>query len=595
MNSVIKKVSFFQALAVTIILVFAVITITIVVKNFIIKDVKTTFQDRALDIKATFEVLNESIKESTLSVSNVLSSQLNNVEIDYSNKIDVNGIKTSSLTSNGVILNNNNSIIDKFTQTTGAVATIFVKQDDGFFRIATSLYKEDGSRAIGTFLAKDSQAFSKISNKERYLGVAELFGKKYMTVYEPVIKDNEVIGILFVAYNFDKLYKILESKLERIKFGDKGYLYTIDSKTETLTIHPTLKNKKLSELDKNVEEASKQMLVLKEGVISYEFNNGKDVIDKLSAFTTFEEWNMVIVLSSDLDDLLALNYTLRQYSIFGGIALLLILLGINYLIIKKTVNEPLLIINKDLDEFFAYLNRDKESIDFVHVNTKDEFGRMSKILSDNIEKTRLGIEEDRRLISETISVLGEFEHGDLCQRINIEVSNPALLQLKNVLNQMANNLENNIENVLDILEQYTKYNYLSKIPTKDLKEHLLKLANGVNTLGESITTMLIENKKNGLTLGESSNILLENVNKLNSSSNSAAASLEETAAAIEEITSTVRSNSENITKMALLSNDVTKSVVVGEKYANQTTIAMDEINTQVNLVNEAISVIDNIA
>ncbi len=47
--------------------------------------------------------------------------------------------------------------------------------------------------------------------------------------------------------------------------------------------------------------------------------------------------------------------------------------------------------------------------------------------------------------------------------------------------------------------------------------------------------------------------------------------------------------------MALLSNDVTKSVVVGEKYANQTTIAMDEINTQVNLVNEAISVIDNIA
>ena len=595
MNSVIKKVSFFQALAVTIILVFAVITISIVVKNFITKDVKTTFQDRVLDIKATFEVLNESIKESALSVSNVLSSQLNNVEIDYSNKIDVNGIKTSSLTSNGVILNNNNSIIDKFTQTTGAVATIFVKQDDGFFRIATSLYKEDGSRAIGTFLAKDSQAFSKISNKERYLGIAELFGKKYMTVYEPVIKDNEVIGILFVAYNFDKLYKILESKLERIKFGDKGYLYTIDSKTETLTIHPTLKNKKLSELDKNVEEALKQMLVLKEGVIAYEFNDGKDVIDKLSAFTTFEEWNMVIVTSSDIDDLLALNYTLRQYTIFGGIALLLILLGINYLIIKKTVNEPLLIINKDLDEFFAYLNRDKESIDFVHVNTKDEFGRMSKILSDNIEKTRLGIEEDRRLISETISVLGEFEHGDLCQRINIEVSNPALLQLKNVLNQMANNLENNIENVLDILEQYSKYNYLSKIPTKDLKEHLLKLANGVNTLGESITTMLIENKKNGLTLGESSNVLLENVNKLNSSSNSAAASLEETAAAIEEITSTVRSNSENITKMALLSNDVTKSVVVGEKYANQTTIAMDEINTQVNLVNEAISVIDNIA
>ena len=595
MNSVIKKVSFFQSLAVAIILVFAVISISIVVKNFITKDVENTFQDRVLDIKATFEVLNESIKDSALSASNVLSTQLNNLEIDHLNKIDVNGIKTSSLTSNGVVLNNNNSIVDKFTQTTSAVATIFVKQDDGFFRIATSLYKEDGSRAIGTFLAKESPAFSKISNKERYSGIGELFGKKYMTIYTPIIQNNEVIGILFVAYNFDKLYTILESKLERIKFGDKGYLYTIDSKTETLTIHPTLKNKKLSELDKNVEEALREMLVKKQGVIAYTFDDGKDVIDKLSAFTTFEEWNMIIVTSSDIDDLLSLNYTLRQYSIFGGIALLFTLLGISYLIIKKTVNEPLLIINKDLNEFFAYLNRQKDSIDFVHVNTKDEFGRMSKVLSDNIEKTRQSIEEDRKLISETISVLGEFEHGDLCQRINIEVSNPALTQLKQVLNNMANNLENNIENVLDILEQYSKYNYLSKIPTKDLKEHLLKLANGVNTLGESITTMLIENKKNGLTLGDSSNVLLENVNKLNSSSNSAAASLEETAAAIEEITSTVRSNSENITKMALLSNDVTKSVVIGEKYANQTTIAMDEINTQVNLVNEAISVIDQIA
>ena len=595
MNSVIKKVSFFQILAVAIILVFAVITISIVVKNFIIKDVKTTFQDRALDIKATFEVLNESIKESTLSVSNVLSSELNNVEIDYSNKIDVNGIKTSSLTSNGVILNNNNSIIDKFTQTTGAVATIFVKQDDGFFRIATSLYKEDGSRAIGTFLAKDSQAFSKILNKERYLGVAELFGKKYMTVYEPVIKDNEVIGILFVAYNFDKLYKILESKLERIKFGDNGYLYTIDSKTETFTIHPTLKNKKLSELDKNVEEALKQMLVLKEGVISYEFNNGKEVIDKLSAFTTFEELNMVIVLSSDLDELLALNYTLRQYSIFGGIALLLILLGINYLIIKKTVNEPLLIINKDLDEFFAYLNRDKESIDFVHVNTKDEFGRMSKTLSDNIEKTRLGIEEDRKLISETISVLGEFEHGDLSQRINIEVSNPALTQLKNVLNNMASNLESNIDNVLSVLEQYSSYNYLNKIDQKGLKEHLLKLASGVNSLGDSITSMLKENKSNGLTLENSSRILLSNVDKLNLRSNEAAASLEETAAALEQITSNIRNNTNSIAQMSKLSSSVTSSAKDGELLANQTTLAMDEINTQVNLVNEAISVIDQIA
>ncbi|WP_442548587.1 methyl-accepting chemotaxis protein [Aliarcobacter faecis] len=47
--------------------------------------------------------------------------------------------------------------------------------------------------------------------------------------------------------------------------------------------------------------------------------------------------------------------------------------------------------------------------------------------------------------------------------------------------------------------------------------------------------------------------------------------------------------------MSNLSNNVTKSVKEGEELANQTTTAMEEINTQVNLVNEAIGVIDNIA
>ena len=55
----------------------------------------------------------------------------------------------------------------------------------------------------------------------------------------------------------------------------------------------------------------------------------------------------------------------------------------------------------------------------------------------------------------------------------------------------------------------------------------------VNTiLQNSITQMLVENKSNGLTLDESSNILLSNVDKLNESSNEAAF-FEETAAALE--------------------------------------------------------------
>ena len=148
---------------------------------------------------------------------------------------------------------------------------------------------------------------------------------------------------------------------------------------------------------------------------------------------------------------------------------------------------------------------------------------------------------------------------------------------------------------LNVLEQYSNYNYLNKISTKNLKEHLLKLANGVNTLGDSITKMLIENKSIGLKLDESSNILLKNVDKLNISSNEAAASLEQTSASLEQITSNIRSNSQNVSKMTQLSQKLLNSSIEGEKLANQTTASMEDISSQVSEINEAISVIDNIA
>ena len=272
----------------------------------------------------------------------------------------------------------------------------------------------------------------------------------------------------------------------------------------------------------------------------------------------------------------------------------ILLIFISFLIISDMTNK-ITNFKNGLLGFFAYLNRESINSELLEDKSKDEFGKMAKVVNQNILRTQKGIEEDRKLINETIAVLGEFEQGDLCQRLNLDVENPALAELKRVINNMGTVLETNIDNILKVLEQYSNYNYLNKIDQKSLKEHLLKLANGVNTLGDSITNMLVQNKSNGLTLEQSSSLLLANVDKLNLSSNEAAASLEETAAALEEITSNIRNNTENIAKMAKYSNEITKASSDGEKLANKTTLAMDEINTQVNLVNDAISVIDQIA
>ncbi|XOB63623.1 methyl-accepting chemotaxis protein [Campylobacterota bacterium DY0563] len=320
----------------------------------------------------------------------------------------------------------------------------------------------------------------------------------------------------------------------------------------------------------------------------------KKLQKKLSYVKEFAPWGWVFGSGIYIDDIQEEFMNSAQKA---GLIVLIILAVLSFIfrMITKEIVLKVTFINEGLENFFAYLNRETTEVEIKQITCRDEFGFMSDLINTNIEKAKKGIQEDRELINETINVLGEFEQGDLCQRLHMNVSNPAMMQLKNVLNKMAENLEHNIDNVLNVLERYTNFNYLDKVNTTGIKEDLLKLANGVNSLGDSITTMLVENKSNGVTLHDSSTVLLDNVGKLNNSANEAASSLEETAAALEQMTGNIRNNTQNIAKMAEISNNVTKSANSGEKLANDTVASMEDIDTQVTAINEAISVIDQIA
>ncbi|NQY94166.1 MAG: chemotaxis protein [Campylobacteraceae bacterium] len=281
--------------------------------------------------------------------------------------------------------------------------------------------------------------------------------------------------------------------------------------------------------------------------------------------------------------------------LFISVAITLVLLiTLTTLIIRNVLSS----VNKfqsGLNNFFSYLNRKVADIELLDSTSKDEIGIMAAEVNENIKITKAGIEEDKKFIEETIYVLSEFEQGDLSQRVTSSVKNPALIDLKKVLDSMGTQMENNIKDVLNVLEEYSNYNYMNKVDNSKVKCQLLEMVNGVNSLGDSITEMLVENKQNGLTLGHSSKSLLENVNILNRNSNESAAALEETSAALEEITSNIVSNSDNITQMSNCAKVLNTSANEGASLAEKTTTSMEEINSQVTEINDAIGIIDQIA
>ena len=244
--------------------------------------------------------------------------------------------------------------------------------------------------------------------------------------------------------------------------------------------------------------------------------------------------------------------------------------------------------------FFSFLNKETKEVSLLDDGDKDEFGEMAKVVNDNIKKIKSLIEQDNELIEDVKKVVSEVKSGKLDRRIQKNTQNASLEELKDTFNEMlettSKNVAQDINKIINVLDSFAKLDFRAKVDNDNGK-----IAVGINNLAQIINEMLVENKSNGLTLDESSNILLKNVDNLNINSNKAAASLEETAAALEEITSNIRNNTENIAKMSRYSSEVTASSSQGEKLANQTTVAMDEINTQVNLINDAISIIDQIA
>ena len=159
---------------------------------------------------------------------------------------------TGILKSHSFPVNNDFVSVDKFTEDTGGVATVFAKKGDDYIRITTSLKKEDGSRAMGTLLDRNSAAYKAISSGQAYSGPAFLFGKSYMTHYEPIRdKAGKVVAILFIGYDSSAQMSMIETQAQAQHFFDTGGVYLIDPKGSVdqavFMSHPTARGKRVVE------------------------------------------------------------------------------------------------------------------------------------------------------------------------------------------------------------------------------------------------------------------------------------------------------------------------------------------------------------
>jgi len=248
-----------------------------------------------------------------------------------------------------------------------------------------------------------------------------------------------------------------------------------------------------------------------------------------------------------------------------------------------------------LDNFEKYIDGEINALPKIDFRGKGFNQRVVDKLSKISEKLENKNQEELMIFGEIMLIAEKLSDGYIEDKIYYtNTSNKKLNYIAKTINNLVDNLNKMIgsdtHKITDVLDKYAKLDFRTKI-----ENETAVLTDALNNVTDLISQILFENKSNGLTLDYTSDQLLEYVEELNKSSNTAAASLEETAAAIEEITGITRANTETIANMAKFSAGVTQSVQAGEKLANQTTEAMEDINTQVTSINEAITIIDQIA
>ncbi len=414
----------------------------------------------------------------------------------------------------------------------------------------------------------------------------------YVILFKPF---NWVIGTgEYISNVTEAIQKEAMKTISLMRFGKNGddYFWINDLKP-TMIMHPTKPELDGKDLSQNKDPNGKFLFnefvkVAKEsgsGFVDYMWPKPKKDAPqpKISYVSLFSEWDWIIgtgVYIDDIDDEIANIRELTKENINSTITLFIITIFIIiismtliiFFIVQRGISTPLENLQKGLITFFNYLNKKSDKIEQVDIYSNDEIGQMAKIINESVTNIKNGIEKDNKVIQDSTIVAQKVQNGILNHRIQADSDNPALKELKNVINLMLENLELNTKNILEVILKYSKEDYTASIKSGNLEGEFKELINGVNKLGSDISQMLQASANDSKILQNSSSNLTNFVGKLSTSAKEQAKNLARVTKEIDAITTTTNSIVEKAVAGNMQSQDIKNVITIIGDIADQTNL-----------------------
>ena len=413
-------------------------------------------------------------------------------------------------------------------------------------------------------------------------------------------KDLESVGLSvfnlssFYAKNNPKGYENKEFKdaIKEIKIGKNGYIYFVDESGKII-IHPTIEGKNLASLDfiqKIINSNDKS------GIVEYYTDVTNQ--DKIIYYKYIPEWKMWVVPGINKEDYVKDIYVEFFYKIVLLGAFIIILQLIIFYLITRGITKQIKDFSSHFREFLSFITYKQNRIEKKKLDGNCEFSVMTKDINSAIDEFDDKFKHDMRVIGESVLTFDKLKKGIFKCRVNSNSSNPMINTLKNTINDALDDLENYMREIEKTLISYTSNDYKDRIVINNKianPSRLLKVIQSVNSLGDTLATQAKNSLENGSSLETNSKTLKNSIENLTSKITKQIESLEETTLAVEKISEITNNNSKNTTSMSKLAEIVKQAVEDGYNLSNKTTKSMDDINEKVIAINEAITIIDQIA
>ncbi|XTZ37964.1 methyl-accepting chemotaxis protein [Salmonella enterica] len=388
------------------------------------------------------EMFNSSLSEEVESYTRLFSSFLPQpLSVDVTQRREINGIDVPLFKAGDIELHDNNAIPDDFLNRTGAIATLFVRSGDDFVRIATSLRKENGDRAIGTKLDRASPAFTPVMKGDVYRGLALLFGKRYITQYQPVKDSSGVtIAILFVGVDISRSWEVMRNKILGRKLGESGHFFVVDRNEGTNYGHYLFHESNEGQRPQWDEKDLQTLLKNESGTLTHRSADGRTL---LLSYTALPGWNWTVVGEVDKKVLLQDVTAMRNQFLVAGVIISLLFAALFVVIIRRWLTRPL---RNVIDLAQRYSAGDLRAT--LKVDRHDEVGQLIAAINgigDGLQTIVMQVRESAAEIHEGTNALAA-DSSEISEQINkqassVEETSASMEQLTATVQQNAANME----------------------------------------------------------------------------------------------------------------------------------------------------------